>query len=280
MMTDPDPISSCPARRGPLAAWAQLLRLPNLFTVPGDPLAGFALAGGLAAAGDLLTVLPCAVAAVGLYCAGMILNDVFDRAEDARDRPTRPLPAGEIRPGAAVGAAIVLMVGGISLAATVSLSTGIVAGVLAAMVLLYDAGAKRVRLWGPINMGLCRGLSFLMGTAAAGWRHGSVPGPDALVGPLPLPVLIGTPVACLVLYVAFLTYIASIEAGPAHQSGPLKNVPPETIQKAVGWMIRMLVVYQAIAVASAGPAVGWIVAACLLAGGLASVILAKRFYAS
>jgi hypothetical protein len=27
-----------------LTAWLQLLRVPNLFTVPGDPLAGFSLA--------------------------------------------------------------------------------------------------------------------------------------------------------------------------------------------------------------------------------------------
>ena len=279
-MTQSDPTPPPPARRRPLAAWAQLLRLPNLFTVPGDPLAGFALAGGLATASDLLTVLPCAVAAVLLYCAGMILNDVFDRTEDARDRPTRPIPAGEVRPRDAVGAVGVLMIGGIALAATVSPSTGGVAGAIAAMVLLYDAGGKRIRLWGPINMGLCRGGSFLMGTAAAGWRHGSVPGPDALVGPLPIAVLIATPVCCLVAYIAMLTYLASHEAGPAHRTGMLRNVPPETIQKAVGWMIRLLVVYQAITVASAGSAVGWIVAVCLLAGGAVSVMLAKRFYAS
>ena len=33
------------------------------------------------------------------YVGGMYLNDYFDRAIDARDRPGRPIDAGEIRAG-------------------------------------------------------------------------------------------------------------------------------------------------------------------------------------
>ena len=267
-MTDPAPTlpESHVPHRGRFAAWAQLLRLPNLFTVPGDPLAGFALAGGLAAGADLLVVLPCAAASLMLYCAGMILNDVFDRKEDARDRPGRPIPAGQVSPAAAAAAAVVLLAGGIALAATVSLSALAVAGALALAIIAYDAGGKRIRVLGPVTMGLCRGLSLLMGATAAGpYRATSAP----------------VAVACGLLtgYIATVTYLAGFEAGPAHRSGPLKRFRPEAIRKAIGIMIWLLVVYQAAVLATAGRT-GCIVAACLLAGGGVSLLLARRFYAS
>ena len=264
-MLEPDSTLS-PSRRGKLAAWAQLVRLPNLFTVPGDPLAGFALAGGLAAGADLLIVLPCAAASLMLYCAGMILNDVFDRDEDARDRPGRPIPAGQVSLPAAVAAAVALMAAGIAAAAAVSLGTAIVAVALAGTILAYDAGGKRIRMLGPVNMGLCRGLSLLMGAAAAGpYRATSAP----------------VAVACGLLtgYIAVVTYLSGFEAGPAHRNGPLRNFRPETVRKAIGIMIWLLVVYQAAVLATAGLP-GCIVAACLLAGGAVSALLARRFYAS
>ncbi|MCP8713015.1 UbiA family prenyltransferase, partial [Streptomyces sp. AC04842] len=72
------------------AAWAELLRLPALFTVPGDTLAGVAAAGGRP---DPRALLPIG-SSLCLYAAGMVLNDWADRAEDAVERPHRPLPSG------------------------------------------------------------------------------------------------------------------------------------------------------------------------------------------
>ncbi|MGV9888940.1 UbiA family prenyltransferase, partial [Streptomyces sp. NPDC003395] len=84
-----------------LRAWAELLRLPALCTVPGDVLAGAAAAGVRPDRRTLLAV----GASVCLYEAGMALNDWADRAEDAVDRPHRPLPSGRVRPAAALTAA-------------------------------------------------------------------------------------------------------------------------------------------------------------------------------
>lgn len=266
-MTDSDPSPTPPTRRSSLAAWAQLLRLPNLFTVPGDPLAGFALAGGLVVAADILTVLPCAAASVLLYCAGLILNDVFDRKRDARDRPGRPIPSGQVSPAAAAVVATLLAAAGIALAALVSLGATAVAAVLALAVIAYDGFAKRIRFLGPITMGLCRGLSVLLGAAAA------APGISSFGV-----TLAG---ALLTAYIALVTYLASFEAGDAHRRGPLRRFRAKSVQKAIGVMIRLLPVYQGavVAIAAAGP-VGYVLAACLLAGGVVSTILAKRFYAS
>ncbi|MZG15114.1 prenyltransferase, partial [Streptomyces sp. SID5914] len=80
-----------------LGAWAELLRLPALFTVPGDALAGAAAAGARPGPRTLLAI----GSSLCLYEAGMALNDWADRAEDAAERPHRPLPSGRIRPAAA-----------------------------------------------------------------------------------------------------------------------------------------------------------------------------------
>ncbi|NED17920.1 prenyltransferase, partial [Streptomyces sp. SID9913] len=62
------------------------MRLPALFTVPGDALAGAAAVGARPGVRTLLAV----GSSVCLYEAGMALNDWADREEDARERPHRP----------------------------------------------------------------------------------------------------------------------------------------------------------------------------------------------
>ena len=171
--------------------------MPNLLTVPGDPIAGFALAGGLVVATDLLKVLPCVGASLLLYCSGLIFNDLFDLADDARDRPKRPLPAGEIAPRTARIVANVLMAGGLALAALAGMKAVVVAAILAAAIFIYDAGGKHIRFWGPANMGICRGLSVFLGACAAPWDG--------------LPVIPAAMAYVAALYVAVLTSIARTE---------------------------------------------------------------------
>src|SRR5262245_2678680 len=87
-----------------LRHWLQLFRVPNLFTVPGDPLAGFLLATGWTHEGRAWLDGRAAfavVASVCLYAAGLAMNDLCDLAEDRRDRPARPLASGAIPVSAA-----------------------------------------------------------------------------------------------------------------------------------------------------------------------------------
>ncbi|WP_161270691.1 UbiA family prenyltransferase, partial [Streptomyces sp. SID335] len=93
-------------------AWAELLRLPALFTVPGDALAGAAATGLRPDHRTLLAI----GSSLCLYEAGMALNDWADRAEDAVERPERPLPSGRIAPPAALTAATALTAAGLALA--------------------------------------------------------------------------------------------------------------------------------------------------------------------
>ncbi|WP_252541993.1 UbiA family prenyltransferase, partial [Streptomyces sp. RO-S4] len=117
-------------RPGHAAAWAELVRLPALFTVPGDTLAGMAAAGRTPGPRALLPV----GSSLCLYAAGMVLNDWADRAEDAVERPHRPLPSGRVRPAAAFAAACGLTGAGLLLAARAGRPALAVAAPLAATV--------------------------------------------------------------------------------------------------------------------------------------------------
>ncbi|MEV1019467.1 UbiA family prenyltransferase, partial [Streptomyces sp. NPDC050264] len=148
-------------------AWAELLRLPALFTVPGDALAGAAALGVRPGRGTLLAI----GSSLCLYEAGMTLNDWADRAEDAVDRPHRPIPSGRVHPAAALTAAVAFTGAGVGLAFRASRAAGLLGTALAATVWAYDLGLKRTPA-GPLAMGAARGLDVLLG--AAGSQRGRV----------------------------------------------------------------------------------------------------------
>lgn len=150
-------------RSARLGAWAELLRLPALFTVPGDALAGAAAAGVRPGPRTLLAI----GSSLCLYEAGMALNDWADRAEDAAERPHRPLPSGRIRPAAALTAAGALTGAGLALAAGAGRPALAVAAPLAATVWAYDLALKHTPA-GPAAMAAARGLDLLLGAAATG----------------------------------------------------------------------------------------------------------------
>ncbi|MGQ4385460.1 SCO3242 family prenyltransferase [Streptomyces sp. SAS_270] len=158
-------------------AWVELLRMPALFTVPGDALAG---AAAVAARPDSRTLL-----AVGcslcLYEAGMALNDWADRDEDAVDRPHRPLPSGRIGSPAALTAAMALTAAGLALAARAGRPALAVAVPLAATVWAYDLALKHTP-GGPATMAAARGLDLLLGAAATSGRTREALLPAALLG--------------------------------------------------------------------------------------------------
>ncbi|MGW0695484.1 SCO3242 family prenyltransferase [Streptomyces sp. NPDC002738] len=155
-------------------AWAELLRVSALFTVPGDALAGAAALGRRPDRGTALAV----GASLCLYEAGMALNDWADRDEDAIDRPHRPIPSGRITPGAALAAAGALTAAGLTLAARAGRPALTVATGLAATVWAYDLHLKHTQA-GPAAMAGARALDLLLGatataTATAGTGAGYV----------------------------------------------------------------------------------------------------------
>ncbi|MGW1410471.1 SCO3242 family prenyltransferase [Streptomyces sp. NPDC002403] len=166
-------------------AWAELLRVSALFTVPGDALAGAAASGRRPDRGTALAV----GASLCLYEAGMALNDWADREEDTIDRPHRPIPSGRIAPAAALAAAGALTAAGLGLAARAGRPALAVATGLAATVWAYDLRLKHTPA-GPAAMAAARGLDLLLGATATGAarrttgavRPGTGPGPEVMAG--------------------------------------------------------------------------------------------------
>ncbi|MFF5476422.1 SCO3242 family prenyltransferase [Streptomyces sp. NPDC012935] len=157
-------------------AWAELLRLPALFTVPGDALSGAVATGGRPNRRTLLAI----GSSLCLYEAGMALNDWADRAEDAVERPHRPLPSGRIRPSCAFTAACVMTAAGLGLAARAGRPALAVAAPLAATVWAYDLALKHTPV-GPVAMAAARGLDHLLGAATTGRPQEALPS-AALLG--------------------------------------------------------------------------------------------------
>jgi hypothetical protein len=155
--------------------YLELMRLPAVFTAMADVTMGFLFVqwGGAQwrpTPWDFATLATLAAASSLLYLAGMVLNDVFDVELDRRQRPERPIPSGRVSLAAARRFGWRLLVLGVAVGTgavvfTGSLRSGVVAAVLATMVLLYDAWLKRTPL-GPVAMGACRMLNVLLGMSA------------------------------------------------------------------------------------------------------------------
>jgi 4-hydroxybenzoate polyprenyltransferase len=146
-------------------AVAELVRLPAVLSVPGDVLLGAAAAGR---SGDLRRAAGLAGASSCLYLAGMALNDWADRAVDARERPSRPIPSGRVTPRFALGLAAGLTAAGAALAvATEGRRALALVGPLAAAVWAYDLALKKTDA-GPAGMSACRTLDVLVGAGLRG----------------------------------------------------------------------------------------------------------------
>ncbi|MEU1803629.1 SCO3242 family prenyltransferase [Streptomyces sp. NPDC019937] len=159
-------------------AWAELLRVSALFTVPGDALAGAAATRTAPNRGTALAM----GASLCLYEAGMALNDWADRDIDAVERPGRPLPSGRIAPAAALTAATGLTAAGLVCAASAGRRALATATALAGTVWAYDLGLKNTPA-GPYAMATARSLDLLLGataTAPTPTRHTLLPA--ALLG--------------------------------------------------------------------------------------------------
>jgi 4-hydroxybenzoate polyprenyltransferase len=156
--------------------WAQLVRIPTVFTVIAQVLAAFLVTAGspavaMAAWPRMVLIL---LAAVAVYWSGMILNDLWDIAEDRKARPDRPLPSGAISITAARTAAWTLLFLSIALAAVCGVVTAgglavtfappVIAGALAIGVVLYN-GPLKPTPFAPLTMGVCRMLCFLLGAS-------------------------------------------------------------------------------------------------------------------
>ncbi len=141
------------------------MRPANLITAYADILAGMAIAGLHFTTDNYLwgnTIL-LSISTIGLYGGGVVFNDVFDAELDAIERPERAIPSGRVGKlnASILGTSLLLI--GILTAFMVSQMSGVLAIIISILALFYDRFGKHNNLFGPINMGLCRGVNLLLG---------------------------------------------------------------------------------------------------------------------
>ncbi len=192
-MSSADGALAVGAPRPALGAWLRLARVSNTPTVVSNVLAGACLAAAAPAAGP---VVLCAAALVLVYVAGMVLNDLLDLEEDRRERPSRPLPSGQVAPGAAGVAVVALLAAGTLPLLLVGLAPFAAGLGLVALVVAYDL--RHDGPLSPVLMAGCRAAVYVVAAlAVAGALEGGVVLAAALLG----------------VYVASLTQVAKAETG-------------------------------------------------------------------
>jgi 4-hydroxybenzoate polyprenyltransferase len=155
-----------------IIAHLRLMRPANIITAIADILAGFAVSGAalqlfstetqesISLLDPLLWLI---LSTIGLYGGGVVFNDVFDAKIDRKERPERPIPSGKASVVSAGILAGILLMMGMAAAWQVSVLSGIIAVAVAALAVLYNAWGKHQLVFGPVNMGLCRGGNLLLG---------------------------------------------------------------------------------------------------------------------
>ena len=217
--------------------WLRLLRLPNLFTAPGDSLAGYFLASAFIGnkTVSLWTIVLLAVTSVFIYAFGVVMNDLVDYQEDCIHRPERPLPSGRINRQQATWICVQLWIIASICCPGSSISIFLlhidsnslfVFVVLFITIALYNMWLKHYRLAGSIAMGLCRGLNFLLGVTATGY--------GVSLGKI-WPVFV--PFAAITAYIAAVTWLADKE-NEEQNVGFVVQIP--AIATAMAWFGTVL----------------------------------------
>ncbi len=272
----------------------RLGRVSNLPTVWTNVIAGATIANAAATIADVAVV---GLVMTAFYVGGMYLNDFFDREIDARERPGRPIHAGDIGPGTVSAIGFALLAIGVALLAPFGLSTAIWGLALTAAIVLYDAWHKG-NIFAPVIMGLCRALVYLAtGAAVSGEiRSTLIIGATALaahvigltyaakqenlnqVGKLwPLFILAGPLLFALsgisggwpVVIGAFVLCAVDIAAVRLLA----RRATPDAVPRAVSMLIAAICLVDALAVALYG---GGMLLACLCASGY---VLTRLFQA-
>lgn len=177
----------------------KLGRVSNLPTVWSNTLAGVVLSGADPFNWNIITLL---IAMTFAYTGGMFLNDAFDRKIDAKERPERPIPAGDISAAEVFAAGFTLLIGAVFFTILAVLGWHghfamalITSLALCGAIVLYNMWHKDNPL-SPAIMGACRMLVYL----CAGFTATTSPFSVVYIGAL-----------VLLAYLIGLTYVAKQE---------------------------------------------------------------------
>ena len=195
--------------------YLQLVRAPAVFTALSNILAAHIIVTRGQIQWPELALLLAASAV--LYMSGMVLNDCFDFNEDSRDRPARPLPSGRIQIKTAWRLGWILMATGLVIAGLVGFKQFIIALLLSALIIFYNAYAKKT-LFGTLVMGGCRYMNWLLGLSIIPFL------PEHFI--LALPIFI---------YVSSLTLLSTVETTATRR--------PYLIFSGIGMLICATIIF-------------------------------------
>jgi 4-hydroxybenzoate polyprenyltransferase len=183
-----------------LREYLLLIRLPNVFTTPSNILAGYFAAVTVAEA-DIAHLIALMVSSGLLYVGGIVLNDYFDVEIDKRERPSRPLPSGNISKRHALAIAMVALLIANTIALVVGPISLTVSVVLTFTIIAYDYRLKH-GLLGPFAMAGARFLNVILGAS-----------PVLLYINNHSYAIVGAAAASLFLYIVVITILSKKEAG-------------------------------------------------------------------
>ena len=183
-----------------LKEYLLLIRLPNVFTTPSNILTGYFAAVTVAEA-DSVHLFALMASSGLLYVAGIVLNDYFDIEIDKRERPSRPLPSGNISKGHALAIALIALLIANTIALVLSPISLAVSLALTLAIIAYNYRLKH-GLSGPFAMGATRFLNVIFGAS-----------PVLLYVNNHSYAILGAAAASLFLYIMAITILSKKEAG-------------------------------------------------------------------
>ncbi len=228
--------ASPPVQAPPVVAMGRLIRVALFPSAISDLFVGIAIAH-VSAWPSLILPWLLIPASLGVYHGAMALNDWVDREDDARTRPERPIPSGQIPAGLALFTSLVLLTGGLMWAAAAGLHAGAWMLGVAALAVLYDL-LGRGPLLGPTLLGLCRAGNLGAGLMSP-WLVGSIEHPRLEL--LWLAALYGA-------HVFFISRLGRLEDD--EDGGPLASRPTNALRGIA--ITRLLIPVVGLAVLGTG----------------------------
>jgi 4-hydroxybenzoate polyprenyltransferase len=152
---------------GKLQAYITIARPANVLSSAADVIGGALIATAAIEWLDdtslLLKAFMLVLSTACLYAGGIVFNDVYDYDIDRIERPERVLPSGKLTMKEAKRFGAGLFILGVFFALLVSFSSAVLALCIVLAAFTYDAKAKHSVIYGPLMMGICRGLNMLLG---------------------------------------------------------------------------------------------------------------------
>ncbi len=169
----PKPIQDLLSHRSPshkFISWLRLCRAPNLILVFLSVMVG----GFMGGFSPLWRILIAGLSASLVAGGGNVWDDIFDLRIDRVNRPSRPLPSGDIDLMGVLRLASLLFLGGLGLSLLLGLEAIFLALLSFLLLLFYPLFSRRKGLVGNLVISLLSGFAFLYGGIAVGNPQGAL----------------------------------------------------------------------------------------------------------